>query len=368
MNFYPWLRPLLFRMDSESAHRIAILSGQLLQSIPGLMRPENQIVAPNPRLTTNVGGIPFETPLGLAAGFDKSGQVIPLMQSLGFGHLEIGSISSRPSLGNPRPRLWRMIDHRGVLVHYGLPNDGAEHVAARLAKLQTRGILRKPLGINLVNTNDGPSVTPDSGAVIADYVQSATLLAPFASYLMLNLSCPNTVDGRGFFETTGRIGELLQRIEKLSLNPPLLLKVSPDWDDHQFDQLIETALESPSVAGLMLNLSAKQRDVLGSAQSRWSNYPGAVAGAPIKAWMNERTAWLYQKTKSTRLRLLSAGGIESANDVWQRMESGASLVQLYTALIYEGPRLVRQINRLLASRLEKEGVNNVADIVGTNAG
>jgi len=195
MSVYTTLaRPLIFQFDAESTHNAAIGFCQLM----GWAEP---IVAPfyrhrNPLLETELCGIRFNNPVGLAAGFDKSGEAVKLLSAFGFGHLEIGSISAELSDGNPAPRLWRLPDDNAIIVHYGLPNDGAETVARRLEMLK----LSVPLGINLVKTNKGPDTgveSPDD--IIQDYVKSADQLKDRGQYLTLNLSCPNTEDGRDFF-------------------------------------------------------------------------------------------------------------------------------------------------------------------------
>src|SRR5581483_7090704 len=169
-------------------------------------------------------GLKFASPLGLAAGFDKSGQALPLLASLGFGHVEIGSISAEPSAGNPKPRLFRLPMDRGIVVNYGLPNDGADAIAERLASTRK---LPVPLGINVVNTNRGPAAPPDSeDQIIGDYLRTVRRLRDHADYFSLNLSCPNTRDGRGFFAEPSRLRRLLDGLRELNLRQPIFLKVS----------------------------------------------------------------------------------------------------------------------------------------------
>jgi len=195
------VRPLLFRCDAEWAHDQAIAWSARAQRLPGITRLSSCVhrVA-DPRLNVEIAEIPFANPVGLAAGYDKSGRAIALMESLGFGHIEIGSVSATPSSGNSRPRLWRLPDDQAICVHYGLPNEGADAVAQNLGRQQ----IGVPLGINLVNTNHALCVPMSSAdAILDDYQTSANTLKEHASYFMLNLSCPNTADGRGFFDQTG---------------------------------------------------------------------------------------------------------------------------------------------------------------------
>ena len=201
MSIYTRLfRPLAFRLDPETAHHLAIAAGARLGWAAGAMRAVTQV--DDARLASEVAGLHFPTPIGLAAGFDKSGSAIAALASLGFGAVEIGSISIEPSQGNAKPRLWRLPDDEAIVVHYGLPNDGAAAIAERLARTR----LPVPLGINLVVTNRGPGTAPlNADQIIGEYAAAAKAMAPHADYLMLNLSCPNTVDGRDFFADAGHL-------------------------------------------------------------------------------------------------------------------------------------------------------------------
>src|SRR4051812_5353478 len=224
MRVYPDLvRPLLFRADPERAHDAAVRAAELA-SRSRLVCRAVAARAPDPRLAVDVAGMRFQTPLGLAAGFDKSARAVPLLSALGFGHVEVGSISADPSAGNPRPRLFRLPDERAIAVHYGVPNDGAERVAGRL-----NGAPRcVPLGINVVSTNRGAAsaVEPDD-EVIGDYVASVTRLQALGDYVCLNLSCPNTRDGRGFFAERSRLRTLLDRLGEAGGRGPPFLKGPP---------------------------------------------------------------------------------------------------------------------------------------------
>ena len=188
------LRPLAFRLEAEHAHHLAIKLGSKMNWTARWLRP--LLAVSDKRLEVDVAGLKFPHPIGLAAGYDKSGHSVPALASLGFGSIEIGSISIDPSAGNPKPRLWRLPADRALLVHYGMQNDGAHAVARRVQDLQ----LSIPLGINIGITNRGRNAPPlDTDRIIGEYANAARLLAPHASYLMLNLSCPNTLDGRDFF-------------------------------------------------------------------------------------------------------------------------------------------------------------------------
>jgi hypothetical protein len=216
------LRPLLFQIDPETAHRGALALGAAAGFASPALR--SLLAVSDPRLKTRVAGLDFPTPIGLAAGFDKNGQAVAAMAGLGFGFIEIGSISASFSPGNARPRLFRLPQDRAIAVAYGVPNDGAKAVAARLKDVR----LPVPLGINIVTTNHGPGSPPESDdAIIADYMAAAQVLAPCADYLMFNLSCPNTSDGKDFFADRVRLDAWLTALAAELLTIPIFLKVSP---------------------------------------------------------------------------------------------------------------------------------------------
>nr|WP_182867300.1 quinone-dependent dihydroorotate dehydrogenase [Rhodopirellula sp. JC639] len=365
MFYHRIVRPMLFRMDPEWAHDQAIAWGDHASRVPGLMRLSSRLHrVSDPRLNIEVAGIRFTNPLGLAAGYDKSGRAIRMMASLGFSHVEIGSVSALPSTGNPAPRLWRLPADEAICVHYGLPNDGATEVANHLA----RQPIKVPLGINLVNTNHGvgaPAASADE--ILEDYVTSARTLKGHASYFMLNLSCPNTQDGRAFFDQPGHLRELLDRLASIPIDVPCFLKLSPDWDDAAIDRMLETVDPFESVRGFMFNLSPSRRTGLSTPREVWKDWPGAISGPPTVDWMDLRIANLYRRMDRQRYQIIAAGGVRSAEDACRKLRSGASLVQLLTALIYQGPGVVRRINRGLLKMLKRDGISHLQDIVGVDA-
>ena len=356
------IRPILFRCDPEWAHDQAIAWSETAQRLPGLVRLSarlNRVV--DSRLKTDVAGMTFDNPIGLAAGYDKSGRAIETMASLGFGHVEIGSISAIPSAGNPKPRLWRLPSDQATCVHYGLPNEGAEAIAKRLSSTRRR----VPLGINLVNTNFGYGATPTpADDILDDYAQSAATLKDFASYMMLNLSCPNTADGRNLFDHSDHLARLLEKFQTISINAPVFLKISPDVDDAAIDRLLTSVERFKFVRGFMFNLSSKRREGLTTPTEVWKEWPGAISGRPTKEWMDDCIVRLYRRMDRNRYSIIAAGGVSDAQDAYKKIRCGASLVQLLTALIYEGPGVARRINRGLVKLLERDGFANLSDVVG----
>jgi dihydroorotate dehydrogenase len=365
MNFYStFVRPLAFRLDPETAHHLAIAAGARLGWAAEAMRATAGIDDPRlaRRLASRVAGLEFPTPIGLAAGFDKSGAALPALAGLGFGSIEIGSVSVDPSAGNPRPRLWRLPDDEGIVVHYGLPNDGAAVIAKRLKRIR----LPVPLGINLVVTNRGAGTAPlKTYQIIGEYIDAAKLLAPRADYLMLNLSCPNTEDGRDFFADAGHLRACLDILGEMKLRLPVFLKVSPQGGIASIERVLAAVDGRDFVSGFMFNLPPLKPEGMRTAASTLRAMPGAVSG-PAAALANFCIRETFRRMDRKRHVLIGAGGVSTPEDAYAKIRLGASLVQLLTALIYRGPGVVRDITAGLAQLLERDGVNNVADAVGVD--
>lgn len=356
-------RPLLFRLEAERAHRLALAAAAALAPLAGPLR--HLVGVDDPRLALDVAGLHFPNPLGLAAGFDKSGTGIAVLSALGFGAIEIGSVSVDPSRGNPQPRLFRLPDDRAILVHYGLPNDGIPAIAARLQ--QTR--LPVPLGINIVKTNRGRGTPPETAEqIIAEYTEGVRLMAPCADYLMLNLSCPNTEDGRDFFAEAGNLRTCLSALANLALPCPVFLKVSPLGGIATIERLLEAAEPHDFVSGFMFNLPPVKPEGLTTPPAVWRDRPGAVAGPPAAALAETCIRETYRRMNRQRYAIVGAGGIGSAADAYAKIRMGCSLVQMLTALVYEGPLVVRRILTGLALLLERDGFAHVADAVGADCG
>jgi dihydroorotate dehydrogenase len=363
MSIYSMLlRPLAFRLDPETAHHLALAAGARLGWAAAAMRAAMSV--DDARLATDVAGLHFPTPIGLAAGFDKSGSAIPVLAGLGFGSVEIGSVSVDPSDGNPKPRLWRLPEDEAVVVHYGLPNDGARAIAERLTRLR----LTVPLGINLVVTNRGPGAAALSAdQIIGEYVAAAEAMAPHADYLMLNLSCPNTLDGRDFFADARHLDACLTALGETRLRLPVFLKVSPLGGIEAIERVLAAAEGRDFVSGFMFNLPPVKPEGMRTPEQAWRALPGAVSGPPAAALVDLCIRETFRRMDRKRHVLIGAGGVSTAADAYAKIRIGASLVQLLTALIYQGPGVVRTITLGLAQLLARDGVRNVADIVGVDA-
>ena len=360
------VRPLLFRLDPERAHNLAMRSCELAGRFELTRRAaRNAFGFRDERLRVRCGGLSLDNPLGLAAGFDKNGRAPALLGTLGFGHVEIGSVSAYPSNGNPRPRLFRLPEDDAIVVSYGVPNDGAEAISRRL----NGGARTARLGVNLVKTNDParPAVEPD---VYEDYARSFELLQNRADYIALNMSCPNSPGDRDFFDQLPRFDGLLGRLAEQSPRVPVFLKLKPTRDEGVLREIVAIADAYPFVAGFSINLPAgKPADLrLSASPERLEGMPGAVGGRPVEELINDILARLYGIIgPDSRYGLMAAGGVFTAADALRKIRLGASVVQLYSGLVYRGPRLVREILAGMVEQLEREGFDGMADAVGADA-
>ena len=288
-----------------------------------------------------------------------------MLDHLGFGFAEIGSISARPSVGNPGARLFRLPEDRAIIVNYGLPNDGAEIIAQRLADYRSR----IPIGVNIVKTNDGPAAPMCSeDRILEDYERSVSLTHRHANYLTLNLSCPNAKGGTEHFGITGSIRRLLKSIASIQINCPVFLKLAPTANPAALDQMLLEVEPFEFVKGFIFNLPSGKPDTLqlNTPRSSLASMPGAVAGKPVEALINSCIQELYRRMPCERYTIIGAGGVFSAEDAYEKICSGASLVQIYSAMIYEGPGITQRINRGLLALLQRGGFERLSDAVGTN--
>ena len=354
------VRPVLFRFDAEKMHDRAIRTAERIGSSPRLREYlSRRYEFADTRLASEVCGLHFPNPLGLAAGYDKNGRTIECMAALGFGFVEIGSVSADPSQGNPKPRLFRAPKDRAIIVNYGLPNDGAEAIAALLARKQ----IPVPLGINIVKTNR--LRTEPEKAILADYHRSVSLLKDSGDYLVLNLSCPNTETRSDYFADPVHSARLFERLSGLQIPCPVFLKISPLGGPHAIEGVLEAAAPFPFVSGFAFNLPPGKPVPLHIPAKRLDKMPGAVAGKPVENLINGAIRELYRRMDRKRYRIIGVGGIFSAEDAYRKIRLGCSLVQILTALVYEGPNVVRTIKRGLAVLLERDGFSSVSEAVGT---
>ncbi|GAO54421.1 dihydroorotate dehydrogenase [Novosphingobium sp. MD-1] len=309
-------------------------------------------LAPEPALTQRVAGIVFPNPVGMAPGFDKNAQVPDAVLRLGFGFTEIGTVTPRPQAGNPEPRLFRLVEDRAVINRMGFNNNGADAVAARL---RTR--LGKP---GIVGVNIGAN--KDSADRIADYAAMTRTMAPLATYLTVNISSPNT-PGLRALQDEGALAELLDAVIEArgALATPVFLKLAPDLQRADVDAICRIALDRRLDALIVSNTTIERP---ASLRSVHAGETGGLSGEPLRQMALERLRE-FRKASGGAIPLIGVGGIASADDAWQRIRAGASLVQIYSAMVYEGPGLARAIVTGLAKRVRQEGMTSIAEAVGT---
>jgi len=335
-------RPALFALDPERAHRLTVRALTLAPR----MRP-----AQTGPLAIDVAGLTFPNPLGMAAGFDKDAEVPDQLLGLGFGFAEVGSITPRPQAGNPKPRLFRLVEDRAVINRMGFNNAGAEVARDRLQRRADRpGIVGVNVGAN-----------KDSEDRIADYVTMTRTMAPLASYLAVNISSPNTPGLRALQDESALAGLLDAVIEARGPSgPPVFLKVAPDLEPADIDAIARIAIER-QLGALIVSNTTISRPQLASPHA---GEAGGLSGAPLRDLAQQRLRDFRTATGGS-IPLVGVGGIASAEDAWARIRAGASLVQLYSAMVYGGPGLPRQILHGLEELMRLDGFASIAEAVGS---
>jgi len=330
---------VLTRIDPERAHHLAFV---VIQRLPlaGIGALVRRFTRPDPSLAVQALGLTFDSPFGVAAGFDKDGNAIRGLGQLGFGHVEVGTITARPQPGNPRPRLFRLVADSAVINRMGFNNHGAAAARDRLAKEASRKS-RPIIGVNI-----GKSRVVDVDDAIPDYLESAMLLAPAADYLVVNVSSPNTPGLRGLQELD-KLKPLLSAVQGAAGETPVLVKIAPDLSDDEVRRITELALEL-GLDGIIANNTTLSRENLATDPAIVEAAgAGGLSGAPLAARSLELLV-LIRSLVPTDFCVISVGGVDTADDVAARLAAGATLVQGYTAFLYRGPLWARSINRGLA--------------------
>lgn len=353
MSLYSLARPLLMSMDAEQAHRLTI---KLLKTGLGPRYACNDA-----SLKTKVFGLEFANPLGLAAGFDKDAEVIPALFGMGFGFVETGTVTPKPQDGNPKPRVFRDPANKSVINRMGFPGRGLDYFAANVAAYRRKhGKGQGILGINIGINKDVP-------APIEDYKAGLLRLAPFADYITVNVSSPNTAGLRDLQrrDDLDRLLEVLMETRNTqAAKPPLLLKVAPDLEAAPRAAIAELALRHRIDGLIVSNTTVSRPAALAEALK---NEKGGLSGQLLTSLSTEVIGDFYQLTGGN-IPIVGAGGVGSAADAYDKIRAGASLVQVYTALVFEGPGLVRRILEGLPALLRQDGHARVADAVGAAHG
>ena len=360
MVYRSLLRPILFSLPPETAHHLALSSLSLI-------RPVHQLVAR--QFTTNQSlrlkrfGLTFPNPVGLAAGFDKNGVALRELSALGFGHIEAGTVTYHAQPGNPRPRLFRLPKDQALINRAGFNNDGAAAFAQRVRFSRPNIVL----GISIGKSK----ITPLENAV-EDYLGSFELIYDVADYVAINVSSPNTPQLRELQQSeqlNSLLGSLqtknleLQKRSNRAAPMPLLVKLSPDLYSSELEIIVDV-VNRRGIDGIIATNTTTSRDNLQSPRQVVTDCgEGGLSGLPLKARSTQMISQLYQQTKG-RIPIVGVGGVFTADDAWEKIAAGASLVQLYTGFIYEGPRVAQRINQGLVDIMSRHGFKNLDDAVG----
>ena len=347
--------PLVRKLDPEKAHELAIDALMLGISVP-FKRPED-----DPALATRALGMRFSNPIGIAAGFDKDARVLRPLARLGFGFVEAGTVTPRPQPGNPKPRLFRLVEDRAVINRMGFNNQGIDRFAVRLARL-TRplpsgraGGAGVPVGANIGINKTGADPERDYPALVAR-------VKPYVNYIVLNVSSPNTPGLRGLQDAAKLRGILDAIAARHPERPPLLVKLAPDLEDDAIAPIVEAAVQG-GAQGLIINNTTLARPA--TLRSPHRGESGGLSGRPL-ATRSRDMLRLVANIAAGRLALVSCGGIESGQDILDRIRLGADLVQVYTAFVYEGPALLARLKQEMLQSMRAAGVETLDDIRGAD--
>jgi dihydroorotate dehydrogenase len=342
MRLYSVLRPLVFALDAESAHRATIAALKWLP-LHSAHLPES--------LKSTVAGLEFPSPVGLAAGFDKNAEVAAEMITLGFGFVEVGTLTPRPQPGNPKPRLFRLAEDEAVINRMGFNNGGQANAFMRLNACSRIG---GPIGVNIGANKDSPDF-------VGDYVAGVRAMSAVADYLTVNISSPNT-PGLRALQNHGALDTLLSAVggARREGGPPVFLKVAPDLEKGDPQRIVRSAIDN-GIDAIIVSNTTVTRPALKSAGAKEQ---GGLSGAPLKQLALDALR-RFRSASGGGIPLIGCGGIASADDAWERIRAGASLVQLYTAMVYQGPHVARRIADGLARKLDEAGLSRIAEAVGT---
>ena len=358
------LKPILFMFDPEDVHDHIIKIGNYL----GKYKLTRKITSclfnyNNSKLEQNILGITFRNPIGLAAGFDKNGELTQILGSVGFGFAEIGSITGEVCNGNPKPRLWRLKKSRSLAVNYGLKNDGAEILSKKLLDRK----FDIPIGINIAKTNSIETVDDKVG--IEDYFKTYNLFSDQGSFVVINISCPNAYGGQPFTDEN-RLNLLLAKLSSIPKRKPVFIKISPDITKENLENIIELAYIYKLDGFICTNLTKnrKNKKILDKEVPQ----VGGLSGKVVEDLSLQSIKYIYKKISTeekykNKFIIIGLGGVFCASDVFEKIKAGASLVELITGMIYEGPELISEINYELVKLLDKNGFNNIKEAIGKDS-
>lgn len=352
-------KPVAFAMDPEFVHDRVLGLGKLLGKF-GISRrlAKSLFFYAHPSLEQDILGIHFANPIGLAAGFDKNAELTDILPSVGFGFAEVGSITGEASPGNPGKRLWRLPKSESLLVYYGLKNQGANVLAKKLSSKS----FEFPVGISVAKTNSPDTVEQVKG--VADYVKAFNLFADIGSYTTINISCPNAFGGQPFTDPES-LEALLSEVDKIETRKPVFIKLSPDLGMERVDELL-AVIDKHRVQGIICSNLTKNR-ANPNIKEAYVPEVGGMSGKVVEGLANELIAHVYKKTQGKYV-IVGCGGVFTAEDAYRKIKLGASLIQMITGMVYQGPQVVGEINRGLVELLKKDGYENISEAVGVGFG
>ncbi len=358
------VKPLLFRQSPDSVHHRMLRASVHLQHVPGYAPAVRSMWAyRNPALTQTIHGVTFTNPVGLSAGFDANFELAPTLKATGFGFMEGGSLTFWPCVGNPRPWFYRLPEAKSLVVNKGLANEGVDAIIARIKRYPAKTFKDFPLNISVAKTNSKDS--SDEADAIADYIGSLHRIqkAGAGDMVTLNISCPNTYGGEPF-TTPAKLERLLREVDQIPLSVPTFIKMPTDLTWGEFDALLCIAAKH-RIAGVTVSNLTKKREQYEADGTLPSNVDGKLSGKPTFEQSNQLIAKTYRFYKD-RFTIIGVGGIFSAEDAYTKIKLGASLVELITGMIFEGPQLIGQINQGLAMLLARDGYTNISQAIGVD--
>jgi len=350
-------KKLAFRADPEDVHDNIINFGKFLGSnflTRGLVSLFFNYK--NTTLEQKILGINFSNPIGLSAGFDKNAELTKILPEVGFGFAELGSITGEPCEGNPKPRLWRLPKSKSLVVYYGLKNDGAEAISKRLANKK----FKIPMVISIAKTNCKKTVDVNAG--IEDYLKAYQAFDNIGAYYTINISCPNAFGGEPFSDPE-KLELLLEKIIKLPKTKPIFIKLSPDLSENNIDQIIDLAIKYNIDGFICSNLTKKRENK--NIIDKDVPEVGGISGKVVESLANDLISYIYKKTNGQKI-IIGVGGVFTAEDAYKKIKMGASLIQIITGMIFNGPGTISDINLGLVKLLEKDGYKNISEAIGQN--
>lgn len=351
------LKRVFFLLDPEDVHDRMIKTGARLGAhgttralARAMFYYENR-----PILEQKILGIAFANPIGLSAGFDKNAELTDILPSVGFGFAELGSITGEPCEGNPKPRLWRLKNSQSLGVYYGLKNDGCSAVLKKLAGRQ----FKIPIGISVAKTNSKNAIDTNSG--IRDYAKAFGCFTNIGDYITVNISCPNTYGGEPFTDPE-KLDLLFTTLDKIETKHPIFIKFSPDLVHEQIDALLDV-IRKHRIHGFICTNVTKRRDL--AAIKDTAPEKGGLSGKVVEDLADDLIEYVYRKTGGKYI-IIGCGGVFSASDAYKKIRKGASLIQLITGMIFNGPQVISEINQGLSQLLARDGFKNISEAIGTD--